>query len=449
MFKKVLVANRGEIAVRIIRALRELNIPSVAIYSEADKDSLHRKIADEAYCVGPASTSQSYLNIPSIMSVAEVSGADAIHPGYGFLAENAYFAEVCESSGVKFIGPSSDIISLMGDKAKAREIMIQAGVPVVPGIEHDPGNLEKIMDEAEKLGYPLIIKAAAGGGGKGMRIVHNPRDLERAIETARSEARAAFGNEEVYLEKYLEEPRHIEFQILADEHGNIIHLGERDCSIQRRHQKILEEAPSPVLTDDLRKIIGETAIKVARTVNYINAGTVEFLVDSQKNFYFIEMNTRIQVEHPVTEMITGIDLIKEQIRIAAGEELRVKQKDVKINGVALECRINAEDPERKFMPSPGKIENFILPGGPGVRVDSGVYPGYLIPPYYDSMLAKLIVWEEDREKALLRMERALSEFIIKGVKTTIPFHLKILNNAYFRRGDYNTNFINRRLEKED
>ncbi|NLJ83396.1 MAG: acetyl-CoA carboxylase biotin carboxylase subunit [Halanaerobiaceae bacterium] len=449
MFKKVLVANRGEIAVRIIRALRELNIPSVAIYSEADKDSLHRKIADEAYCVGPASTSQSYLNIPSIMSVAEVSGADAIHPGYGFLAENAYFAEVCESSGVKFIGPSSDIISLMGDKAKAREIMIQAGVPVVPGIEHDPGNLEKTMDEAEKLGYPLIIKAAAGGGGKGMRIVHNPRDLERAIETARSEARAAFGNEEVYLEKYLEEPRHIEFQILADEHGNIIHLGERDCSIQRRHQKILEEAPSPVLTDDLRKIIGETAIKVARTVNYINAGTVEFLVDSQKNFYFIEMNTRIQVEHPVTEMITGIDLIKEQIRIAAGEELRVKQKDVKINGVALECRINAEDPERKFMPSPGKIENFILPGGPGVRVDSGVYSGYLIPPYYDSMLAKLIVWEEDREKALLRMERALSEFIIKGVKTTIPFHLKILNNAYFRRGDYNTNFINRRLEKED
>lgn len=446
MFRKVLVANRGEIAVRIIRALREMNIPSVAIYSEADKDSLHRKIADEAYCVGPASTSQSYLNIPSIMSVAEVSGADAIHPGYGFLAENAYFAEVCESSGVKFIGPSSDIIALMGDKAKARETMIQAGVPVVPGVEHDPDNMEKTLEEAERLGYPLIIKAAAGGGGKGMRIVHNPRELERAIETARSEAKAAFGNEDVYLEKYLEEPRHIEFQILADEHGNIIHLGERDCSIQRRHQKILEEAPSPALTDDLRKIMGDTAIKVARTVNYINAGTVEFLVDNQKNFYFIEMNTRIQVEHPITEMITGIDLVKEQIRIAAGEKLRLKQEDVKFNGVALECRINAEDPERKFMPSPGKIENFILPGGPGVRIDSGVYQGYLIPPYYDSMLAKLIVWEEDREKALLRMERALAEFIIKGVKTTIPFHLKILNNAYFRRGDYNTNFLNRRLK---
>lgn len=446
MFRKVLVANRGEIAVRIIRALREMNIPSVAIYSEADKDSLHRKIADEAYCVGPASTSQSYLNIPSIMSVAEVSGADAIHPGYGFLAENAYFAEICESSGVKFIGPSSDIIALMGDKAKARETMIQAGVPVVPGVEHDPDNMEKTLEEAERLGYPLIIKAAAGGGGKGMRIVHNPRELERAIETARSEAKAAFGNEDVYLEKYLEEPRHIEFQILADEHGNIIHLGERDCSIQRRHQKILEEAPSPALTDDLRKIMGDTAIKVARTVNYINAGTVEFLVDNQKNFYFIEMNTRIQVEHPITEMITGIDLVKEQIRIAAGEKLRLKQEDVKFNGVALECRINAEDPERKFMPSPGKIENFILPGGPGVRIDSGVYQGYLIPPYYDSMLAKLIVWEEDREKALLRMERALAEFIIKGVKTTIPFHLKILNNAYFRRGDYNTNFINRRLK---
>lgn len=446
MFRKVLVANRGEIAVRIIRALREMNIPSVAIYSEADKDSLHRKIADEAYCVGPASTSQSYLNIPSIMSVAEVSGADAIHPGYGFLAENAYFAEVCESSGVKFIGPSSDIIALMGDKAKARETMIQAGVPVVPGVEHDPDNMEKTLEEAERLGYPLIIKAAAGGGGKGMRIVHNPRELERAIETARSEAKAAFGNEDVYLEKYLEEPRHIEFQILADEHGNIIHLGERDCSIQRRHQKILEEAPSPALTDDLRKIMGDTAIKVARTVNYINAGTVEFLVDNQKNFYFIEMNTRIQVEHPITEMITGIDLVKEQIRIAAGEKLRLKQEDVKFNGVALECRINAEDPERKFMPSPGKIENFILPGGPGVRIDSGVYQGYLIPPYYDSMLAKLIVWEEDREKALLRMERALAEFIIKGVKTTIPFHLKILNNAYFRCGDYNTNFINRRLK---
>jgi len=448
MFNKVLVANRGEIAVRIIRALKELSIPSVAVYSEADRNSLHVRLADEAYCIGPASASQSYLNIPSIMSVAEVSGADAIHPGYGFLAENAHFAEVCESSGVKFIGPTSEVIALMGDKAKARETMIRNGIPVVPGTEHDLDDIDKTLELAEEIGYPVIIKAAAGGGGKGMRIAQNPRELRKSIQTARTEAKAAFGNEAVYLEKYVEEPRHIEFQILADEHGNVIHLGERDCSIQRRHQKILEEAPSPALAEDLRKKMGKAAVKVARAVSYTNAGTVEFLLDQEDNHYFIEMNTRIQVEHPITEMVTGIDLIKEQIMVAAGAELGYKQEDIRIEGVALECRINAEDPDKSFIPSPGKLEEYILPGGPGVRVDSGVYPGYYIPPYYDSMVAKLIVWESNREDALLRMERALNEFYVSGVKTTIPFHIKILNNAYFRKGDYHTNFIHRRLNNE-
>lgn len=448
MFKKVLIANRGEIAVRIIRALKELDIPSVAVYSEVDRDSLHTKLADEAYCIGPASSTQSYLNIPSIMSVAEVSGADAIHPGYGFLAENAHFAEVCESSGVKFIGPDSDVIALMGDKAKARETMIKAGVPVVPGTENNLEDLEKTLQLAEEIGYPVIIKASAGGGGKGMRIAQNPRDLKQSIQTARAEAKAAFGNSAVYLEKYVEEPRHIEFQILADEYGNIIHLGERDCSIQRRHQKIIEESPSPVLSDELREKMGKAAIKVARAVNYTNAGTVEFLLDQDENFYFIEMNTRIQVEHPVTELVTGIDLIKEQIKIAAGEELEYTQDDIKIRGAALECRINAEDPAKGFIPSPGKIENLIVPGGPGVRVDSGVYPGYFIPPYYDSIIAKLIVWEVDRERLLMRMERALEEFYVEGIKTTIPFHRQILNNAYFRKGDYHTNFIHRRINLE-
>ncbi|MFP4661893.1 MAG: acetyl-CoA carboxylase biotin carboxylase subunit [Halanaerobiales bacterium] len=448
MFKKVLVANRGEIAVRIIRALKELNITSVAIYSEADKDALHTKLADQAFCIGPFSSSQSYLNIPSIMSVAEVSGADAIHPGYGFLAENGHFAEVCESSGIKFIGPSSEVIELMGDKSKARETMIKSGVPVVPGTEENLDDIDNTLKIAEKIGFPVIVKASAGGGGKGMRVAQNSRDLVKAIQTAQTEAKAAFGNAEVYLEKFVEEPRHIEFQILADEHGNVIHLGERDCSIQRRHQKILEEAPSPALADDLREKMGKTAVKVAESVDYANAGTVEFLLDRDNNFYFIEMNTRIQVEHPITEMITGIDIIKEQIRVAAGEKLQFKQEDIEINGVAIECRINAEDPDKNFMPSPGKLESYIVPGGPGIRIDGGVYPEYFIPPHYDSMIAKLIVWEEDREKALARMERALSEFYIEGVKTTIPFHLKILNNAHFRKGDYHTNFIHRRLEAD-
>ena len=449
MFNKVLIANRGEIAVRVIRALKELSIPSVAIYSEADRNALHTKLADEAFCVGPASSNQSYLNIPSIMTVAEVSGADAIHPGYGFLAENSHFAEVCESSGVKFIGPNSEVIALMGDKAKARETMIKYGVPVVPGTEEDNlDEIDQVLGLAEELGYPVIIKAAAGGGGKGMRIAHNPRDLKSSVQTARAEAKAAFGNSAVYLEKYLEEPRHIEFQILADEHGNIIHLGERDCSIQRRHQKILEEAPSPILSAELREEMGKMAVKVASSVSYSNAGTVEFLLDNQNRFYFIEMDTRIQVEHPITELVTGIDLVKDQIRIAAGEELAYRQNDIRINGVALECRINAEDPLKGFIPSAGQIDQYIVPGGPGIRIDSGIYPGYYIPPYYDSMLAKLIVWEKDREKALIRLERALGEFMIDGVKTTIPFHLRIVNNAYFRKGDYHTNFIHSRINAE-
>jgi acetyl-CoA carboxylase, biotin carboxylase subunit len=448
VFNKVLIANRGEIAVRIIRALKELDIASVAVYSEADKESLHRKLADESYCIGPANATLSYLNIPSIMSVAEVSGADAIHPGYGFMAENAHFAEVCESSGLSFIGPVSRVIALMGDKAKARETVTKAGVPVVPGTEDELADLQKSLDLADEIGYPVIIKASAGGGGKGMRIVHSPRELKSLLDTARNEAMAAFGNSAVYLEKYIEEPRHIEFQMLADDYGNVIHLGERDCSIQRRYQKILEEAPSPILSHDLREKMGQAAVKVVKTVNYTNAGTVEFLLDQNNNFYFIEMNTRIQVEHPVTEFITGIDLIKEQIKIAAGQKLDYEQNDIVINGMALECRINAEDPDKGFMPSSGKIDNYVVPGGPGVRVDSGVYPGYYITPFYDSLIAKLIVWETDRESLLLRMERALEEFFIDGVKTTIPFHLQILNNAYFRKGDYNTNFINRRINLE-
>src|SRR6056297_453143 len=422
-----------------------MGIGAVAVYSEADKDSLHVQLADEAYCIGPANPAQSYLNIPSIISVAEVSGADAIHPGYGFLSENAHFAEVCESSGLNFIGPSSEVISLMGDKTKARETMINADVPIVPGTEKGLKDKEEAIEVAKKIGYPLIIKAAAGGGGKGMRIVHKESNLENAIQTAKNEADKSFGNDEVYLEKYVEEPRHIEFQILGDEKGNIIHLNERDCSIQRRHQKVIEESPSPALSPELRKEMGEVAVKAAKSVNYVNAGTVEFLLDNENNYYFIEMNTRIQVEHPVTEFITGVDILKEQINIAAGKELSIKQDEVEIRGSAMECRINAEDPDNDFRPTPGKIENYIVPGGPGVRIDSGVYPGYFINPYYDSMIGKLIVHGENREETLARMERALSEYIIEGLVTNIPFHLKVLNNAFFRKEEYYTNFINRRI----
>lgn len=449
MFKKILIANRGEIAVRVIRACRELGIATVTIYSEADRDSLHVKMADEAYCIGPAPSSKSYLNKANIIAAAEVSGADAIHPGYGFLAENANFAQICRDCGITFIGPPPEAIKKMGDKAVARETMMKAGVPVVPGTEGAVEDIDEARRIAEEIGYPVMIKAAAGGGGKGMRIAHNPHDLEKALQTAKAEAEAAFGNPAVYLEKYVEEPRHIEFQILADHYGNIIYLGERDCSLQRRNQKLVEEAPSPALTPELRRKMGEMAVRAAQAVGYTNAGTVEFLLDKHNNFYFIEMNTRIQVEHPVTEMVTGIDLVKEQIRIAAGEPLAWRQEDITINGWSIECRINAEDPARNFMPCPGKIEVYHPPGGPGVRVDSAAYQGYVIPPYYDSMVGKLIVWGRNRDEAIARMERALREFVIEGVKTTIPFHLRIMENAFFRRGEVYTNFIQRRMLDEE
>ncbi|MFA4886159.1 MAG: acetyl-CoA carboxylase biotin carboxylase subunit, partial [Desulfotomaculaceae bacterium] len=403
MFKKILIANRGEIAVRIIRACREMGIDTVAVYSEADRESLHVWWADEAFCIGPAPSLKSYLNFNNIISAALVSGADAIHPGYGFLAENADFADVCSKCGITFIGPPVKAMQRMGDKALARETMINAGIPVVPGSEGVIRNLDAALELAETIGYPVIIKASAGGGGRGMRIVQNQTELKNAVNTARTEAQAAFGNDEVYLEKYVEEPRHIEFQILGDMHGNLIHLGERDCSIQRRNQKILEEAPSSALTPELRKQMGETAIRAARAVDYYSAGTVEFLLDKHLNYYFMEMNTRIQVEHPVTEMITGIDLIKEQIMVAAGEMLKLTQEEVVIKGHAIECRINAENPDYNFRPCAGKIDTYITPGGPGVRIDSSVYAGYTIPSFYDSLLGKLIVWGKDREEAIARM----------------------------------------------
>ena len=445
MFKKILIANRGEIALRIIRACREMDIETVAVFSEADRDALHVREADQAICIGPHPSARSYLNIPNIISAAELTGVDAIHPGYGFLSENARFAEICESCGITFIGPSPKAIETMGDKAIARKTMIEAGVPVVPGSKEIITDVGAASTLAKEIGYPVMIKASAGGGGKGMRIAQNAKELTKSIQAAQSEAQAAFGNSEIYLEKYVEEPRHIEFQILADKHGNVIHLGERDCSLQRRNQKLLEEAPSSALTPDLRKAMGEAAVKAAKAANYSSAGTIEFLLDKHGNYYFIEMNTRIQVEHPVTELVTGIDLLKAQIRVAAGEPLGLTQEDVQIRGWAMECRINAENPDRNFMPSPGTIELYHPPGGPGVRVDSAAYQGYTIPPYYDSMVGKLIVWGADREEAIQRMKRALEEFYIEGVHTTIPFHLKVLDNAFFRRGEVYTNFIQRRI----
>lgn len=445
MFNKILIANRGEIALRIIRACREMGIGTVAVYSEGDKNALHVQMADEAYCVGPTSSAKSYLNIPNIMSTASIAKVDAIHPGYGFLSENAHFAEICEESGFTFIGPAPDAIIRMGDKATARKTMIEAGIPVVPGTESGIQNIDEAVAIAEEIGYPVIIKASAGGGGRGMRVAYNQDELVNSINTASAEAEAAFGNAEVYLEKYVQEPRHIEFQILADGYGNVVHLGERDCSIQRRHQKVIEEAPSPALTSELRAKMGEVAVNAAKAVNYVNAGTVEFLLDKDHNFYFIEMNTRIQVEHPVTEMITGIDLIKAQILVAEGQELALTQDQIQFNGAAIECRINAEDSERNFMPSPGTVTTYVVPGGPGVRLDSAVYQGYQIPPYYDSMVGKLIVWGTDREEAIERMKRALDEFVIEGVKTTIPFHYQVLNNEFFRRGEFYTNFIQKRI----
>jgi acetyl-CoA carboxylase biotin carboxylase subunit len=445
VFSKVLIANRGEIAVRIIRACRELGIATVAVYSKADQDSLHVAMADQAICIGSAPASQSYLNISNIIAAAMNTGAEAIHPGYGFLAENAYFAELCETNNIKFIGPKSNVIEMMGDKVKARELVSREGVPLVPGSPGAVTSFQEAAKIADSIGYPVMIKASAGGGGKGMRLAHSRVTLQEALNMAKMEAKGAFGNDEVYIEKYIEEPRHIEFQILGDEYGNMIHLGERDCSLQRRNQKLLEESPSCLLDPELREKMGAIAIKAALAAKYSSAGTIEFLVDKDKNFYFIEMNTRIQVEHPVTEMVTGIDIVKEQICIAAGEKLSIAQADVKVNGWAIECRINAEDPDNDFMPSPGIITEYWCPGGPGVRVDSSAYSGYTISPFYDSMIAKLIVWGRTREEAMLRMRRALLEFKVGNIHTTIPFHLKVLDNAFFQKGEVYTNFIQRRM----
>ncbi|MDA5107004.1 acetyl-CoA carboxylase biotin carboxylase subunit [Brevibacillus thermoruber] len=441
MFQKVLIANRGEIAVRVIRACRELGIRTVAVYSEADRDALHVKMADEAYCIGPTASKDSYLNIANIMSVATKVGVDAIHPGYGFLAENSDFAEICTACNITFIGPEPEAIVKMGDKSTAKETMKAAGVPTVPGTD---GLIEDIADAirtANDIGYPVMVKATAGGGGRGMRVAVNDEDLEKAIRQAQSEAKTAFGNPGVYLEKFVEGPRHVEIQIMADKYGNVVYLGERDCSIQRRHQKLIEEAPSPALSEELRKRMGEAAVAAAKAVNYHGAGTVEFLLDKYGQFYFMEMNTRIQVEHPVTELVTGIDLIKEQILVAAGQPLSFSQDDVKLNGWAIECRINAENPARNFMPSPGRITNYLAPGGFGVRVDSAAYAGYTIPPYYDSMIAKLIVWGKDRQEAIERMKRALGEFVVEGITTTIPFHLKVMDHEVFISGEFDTKFL--------
>ena len=446
MFSKILIANRGEIALRVIRACREMNIRTVAVYSQADKDSLHVRFADEAVCIGPAPSKESYLNIPVIISAAEITDVDAIHPGYGFLSENAHFAEICESCKITFIGPSSKSIRAMGDKIAARESMRKIGVPISPGGRGIIKTKEEAVDIANKIKYPVIIKAAAGGGGKGMRICHNDMTLMSSFVIAQNEAEANFGKSDVYIEKYIEDPRHVEFQIIADRYGNVFHLGERDCSIQRRHQKLLEEAPSTALDGKLRKRMGEVAVKAARSVNYKGVGTVEFLLDHKGNFYFMEMNTRIQVEHPVTEMITGIDIVKEQIRIASGKKLVMRQEDIKFNGVSIECRINAEDPENNFMPCPGKIQELNLPGGYGVRIDTHIYPGYTISPHYDSMVAKLIVHAHDREEAISRMSRALDELYISPIKTTASLHSAILRNPAFREGKVSTHFLEKHMK---
>ncbi len=442
MIKKLLIANRGEIAVRIIRACKELGVESVAVHSQADRDSLHVQLADEAYCIGPTSSKDSYLNFTNIMSVAMLTGCDAIHPGYGFLAENADFAELCRECNVTFVGPSPEAINKMGTKDVARETMREAGVPIVPGSTGIVESVEDGMLIANDIGYPVIIKATAGGGGKRNRVAKNEQELIKGIAITQQEAATAFGNPGVYIEKFIEDFRHVEIQVLADSHGNTVHLGERDCSIQRRLQKLIEETPSPALDEKTRELMGDAAVKAAQAVNYTGAGTVEFIYDYRENkFYFMEMNTRIQVEHPVTEMVTGVDLIKEQIKVANGETLPFTQEEVTFNGWAIECRINAENPEKNFMPSPGTIQMYLPPGGYGVRVDSAAYPGYAIPPYYDSMVAKLIVHAPTREEAIERMKRALDEFVIDGVATTIPFHQKLLNHEKFVSGEFNTKFL--------
>lgn len=449
MFKKVLIANRGEIAVRVIRACRELGVKTVAVYSQADADSLHVRLADQAVCIGPGPAKESYLNIANIISAATITGAEAIHPGYGFLAENSSFAEICGQVGIKFIGPAPAVIDAMGNKASARAKMQEAKVPIIPGTPSAIRDEKEAIEWAQKIGVPLIIKASAGGGGKGMRVVEDEDELLSQLSTARAEAEAAFGNGEVYIEKYLKEPRHIEVQILADEHGNVVHLGERDCSVQTaRHQKMLEESPCQFISDKVRNALGDAAVRGAKAVGYQNAGTIEFLVTSTGEFYFMEMNTRIQVEHPVTEMVTGIDLVKEQLRVAAGEKLGYRQKDIKLEGHCIECRMTAEDPSRNFAPSSGKIERFDLPGGPGVRVDSHVRAGYVVPPYYDSLLAKILVHAPTRDEAISRMERALAETRLEGVGTTLAYHQKILANDYFRRGELATDFITKRMTEE-
>ena len=442
MFKKILVANRGEIALRVIFACRELGIKTVAVYSEADENSLHVRFADEDICIGPAKSADSYLNVPAIISAAEVTGADAIHPGYGFLSESAYLAEVCEACHIRFIGPDPNVIRLLGDKAKARRAMKKAGVPMLPGSEGPVDSEEAALKVAREIGYPVIIKAVAGGGGRGMRIVREPGDLGHSFRTAQREAEAAFGRGDVYIEKYLDSPRHIEYQIMGDHHGNVVHLGERECSIQRRHQKLIEESPSVAVSDKVRRKMGAVVVDAARAVQYTNAGTFEFLMDEKGQFYFMEVNTRIQVEHPVTEWVTGIDLVKEQIRIAAGERLSFRQSDVTWTGHSIECRVNAEDPVT-FVPSPGKIHAFSIPGGPGVRVDTACHSEATIPPHYDSMIAKVIVHGRDRAEAIARMKRTLEMSVVEGIRTSIPLHLKILNDPDFVAGRLSTHFMER------
>ncbi|AIF43470.1 acetyl-CoA carboxylase biotin carboxylase subunit [Virgibacillus sp. SK37] len=452
MIRKLLIANRGEIAVRIIRACKEMDITTVAVYSEADKEALHVQLADEAYCIGPTLSKDSYLNFTNIMSVATLTEVDAVHPGYGFLAENADFAEICKACNVTFVGPTPEAIQQMGIKDVARETMKKANVPIVPGSNGIIENTDEAIEIAEKIGYPVIIKATAGGGGKGIRVARTEEDLIKGIQVTQKEAETAFGNPGVYIEKFIEDFRHVEIQILADEHGNVVHLGERDCSIQRRLQKLIEETPSPAITPEIREKMGEASVKAAKAVNYVGAGTIEYIFDRKSNeFYFMEMNTRIQVEHPVTELVTGVDLIKEQILIANGEKLSFKQEDIEFEGYAMECRINAENPYKNFMPSAGEIEMYLPPGGLGVRIDSAAYPGYRIPPYYDSMIAKLITYGKTRKEAINRMKRSLDEFVVEGVYTTIPFHRQIMEHEVFVKGDFNTNFLeeNPIIEKKD
>src|SRR3954466_2478638 len=445
MFKKVLIANRGEIALRVIRACRELGVQTVAVYSEADRESLHVRFADDDVCIGPAPARDSYLNMQRLIAAAEITGADAIHPGYGFLAENAEFADICVASKIAFIGPTGDQIRVMGDKAAARKAMTAVGVPIIPGTPGPVEDVDEALEFARAIGFPVIIKAAAGGGGKGMRVAKDPDDFARSFQLARSEALSAFGNGDVYVEKYLERPRHIEFQIMGDKHGSVIHLGERDCSVQRRHQKLIEEAPSPAITPALRESMGSAAVAGAKAINYVGAGTIEMLLDTDGKYYFMEMNTRIQVEHPVTEMLTGVDLVKEQIRVAAGEKLSIKTLPP-LRGHVIECRVNAEDPARNFQPSPGKITTFHPPGGNGVRLDTHAYAGYLVPPYYDSMIAKVICQGRDRAEAIAKMQLALETFIIEGPTTTIPFLARVMQNKRFQSGDVDTKFLERESE---